>query len=452
MRRALSLLGWSLAVAVQGCAPRAVPEQGSTVASQTAPLAATDPGHDLGSSFLFDDDAPLKSYRIEVTPEDWAWLNSHATDETYVPARVLFEGHAWENASVRFKGSYGTLYSCFDAAGNRTCPKLSMKVSFNETDTDGRFFGLRKLIFNSNNRDPSALHERLAYSTFRAAGLIAPRAVHALVQVNDQPAGLYLLVENVDKEFVQDHFAETDGNLYKEAWPVSTDPNSYLATLQTNKATPDTHRLADFAAVLPGLTPETFNSAVDPWISRATMTRYLAVDLFLHDWDGIARMYCGVDATDRSQCGNHNFYLYDDPLTNRFVVIPWDQDHSFEGVETDLGRSWWDLSPEACTVQVVNDWIGILAAQCDPLLRGLMLYNWQAYLDTLEQYTGEGGLLSQAVLQGRLDKYRAQILEAVEADPNGPSPTEWRKAASRLRETLAAQVVEAQALLVWAHP
>ncbi len=416
-------------------------------------LLASAPGARAdGSAAIFDDDAPLKTYRLEVAPADWEWLNAHALDEAWVPACVVFEGQAFEGASVRFKGSYGSLYSCFDATGKRTCPKLSLKVSFNETDKDGRFHGLRKLVFNANNRDPSALHERMAYALFRAAGLPAPRAVHALVQVNDEPAGLFLLVENLDKEFLQDHFAEAGGNLYKEAWPYWPDPTSYLAALETNEAEADVSRLVDFAAALQTVEPDTFNAVVDPWIDRAAMTRYLAVDLFVNDWDGIAKFYCGLDAPDRTQCGNHNFYLYDDPLTGRFVVLPWDQDQSLYEPNTDLGRSWWDADPEACKPDPAGGWFSVLAPQCDPLLRGLLLENWPAYQAELAAAGAEGGYLSLAAVQARLDRYRAQILQAVEADPNGPTPAEWRRAASRLREVLAAQAAEVQAVVGWAPP
>jgi len=411
-----------------------------------------DPGHDRGSAYVYDDDAAPKIYRLEVAPADWEWLKAHAMEETWVPARVVFEGQTWEGASVRFKGSYGSLYSCFDATGNRTCPKLSMKVSFNETDQDGRFFGLRKLVFNSNNRDPSALHERMAYALFRAAGLPAPRAVHALVQVNDEPPGLYLSVENIDKEFLQARFAEPGGNLYKEAWPYFPDPTAYVAALETNESQTDVSHLVDFASQLQAAEPDTFAARVDPYLDRAAMTRYLAVDLFVNDWDGITKFYCGLDAADRSQCGNHNFYLYDDPLTGRFVVIPWDQDQSLGEPNADLGRGWWDTDPEACRPDPAGGWFAVLAPQCDPLLGGLLTGDWEAYTATLAAATAPGAYLSLASLQARLDTYRAQILAAVEADPAGPSPAEWRRAASRLRELLAAQVAEAQALLTWTPP
>jgi hypothetical protein len=426
--------------------------RGPVAPSSLALAVSSDPGHDRGAAYLFDDDAPPRTYRIEVAPADWDWLQAHATEETWVPARVVFEGQAWEGASVRYKGSYGTLYSCFDAEGVRTCPKLSLKVSFNEVDPHGRFFGLRKLVLNACHRDPSALRERMAYALFREAGLVAPRAVHARVQVNDEPAGLYLLVEDVDKEFLQAHFAAPEGNLYKEAWPFDTDPAAYVAALETNEQAVDVQRLVALAGLLRTVSPGDFDAALAPWLDREAWLRYLAVDLFVNDWDGITKFYCGLEATGRAQCGNHNFYLYDDPLTGRFVVIPWDQDQSLSEPNVDLGRSWWDTSPEACVPEPAGGWFAVLAPQCDPLLGGLLVPHWAELVQVLGDAGAEGGFLDVAVLQARLDRYRAQILPIVEADPAGPAPAEWRRAASRLREILAAQAAEVEALGAWSPP
>jgi hypothetical protein len=211
-------------------------------------------------------------------------------------------------------------------------------------------------------------------------------------------------------------------------------------------------RLVEWASLLPTLGPGTFNAAIDAWIDRDAMLRYLAVDLFANDWDGITRFYCGAQATGRSECGNHNFFLYDDPAAGRFVVIPWDQDNSFSAPEADLGRSWWDTGEDACKVRVASEWMGILPAQCDLLLRGLMLDNWDGWVARLGAWSAEGALLHPASVQARLDRYRAQILDDVARDATGPSLPEWRKAASRLREIVAAQALEVRSLLAWTPP
>src|SRR5688572_14961924 len=88
-----------------------------------------------GAAYLFDDGA-LRTYELVIAAEDWDWLNANALLEQYVPATLRFEGTEVGPIGVRYKGGYGTLTLCVDAAGNRRCPKLSMKLAFDEYDPD----------------------------------------------------------------------------------------------------------------------------------------------------------------------------------------------------------------------------------------------------------------------------------------------------------------------------
>lgn len=394
------------------------------------------------TEWLFDDHAPPRHFRITVDPVDWAWLQDNATAEEYVPASVELDGDTFDGAGVRYKGGYGSLYSCFDEQGNRTCPKLSIKVSFNEYVDKGRFMGVRKFVFNSCNRDPTCLRERLAYAMFREAGITAPRAVHALVSVNGQPLGLYLLVENPDKELVEDNYDLDHGNLYKEVWPQHLEPQPYLAALRTNEEQADVSRMVAFAELLAGVVDADFLTAAAPWIDAERMLRYFVVDQLTHNWDGIWKFYCQGEF-----CRNHNFYVYDDPESGRFEVIPWDLDHTFSLPNPDMARSWHDDGPNACDVQQ-QGWIGIRAPQCDRLLEGLMLLQWEEYLDALLAATrGEAAPLTEEAVMARLDRYRATILPHVLEDPLGPDSMQWRRQVARLRQIVREQYREAARLL-----
>jgi len=392
---------------------------------------------------LFDDRVPPRRFRLEVAPEDWEWLQDHATEEEYVPAAVEVDGERFEQAAVRFKGAYGSLFACFDERGRQTCDKLSLKVSFNEQDPKGRFLGVRKLVFNSSFRDRSYLRERLSYELFRDVGLPASRAVHALVAVNDGPYSLYLLVENPDKEWLEDRFEDPEGNLYKEVWPQHLEPGPYIGRLRTNESEADVSRLVELARLLADVRDSDFDAAVSPWIDVDAMLRYFVVDQVTHNWDGIWKFYCGDYG-----CGNHNFLLYDDPGSGRITVIPWDLDHTFGRPNDDLARSWYDDGEADCEVERVDSRMGIRAPQCDPLLRGLMLLHWDEYLEQLASLTqGPDAPLSEAAQLRRLGRYRAMIMDAVDEDPVGPDALEWRRAVAQLRQVVRAQADEVRRLL-----
>ena len=414
----------------------------SDLGADRPPVDASAPTAPSATEWLFDEDAPPREIRIEIAPEDWAWLNANATREEYVPGAVELAGERFARAAIRYKGAYGSLHSCFTQEGVRTCPKLSLKVSFNRYDGSGRFFGVRKFILNSCNRDDSCLRERLAYAMFRRAGVEASRAVHVSVRVNDEPASYYLLVEEIDHEFLEDHFGDPTGNLYKEVWPQYDTPDPYRAALRTNEDDGDVSRLVALANRVRETDVVAAPEALDPWIDRDVMARYFVVDQLTNNWDGIWKFYCSG-----AYCGNHNFFLYEDPAAGKVVVIPWDLDHCFGRPNRDMARSWWEDGPEVCEIQQVNAWTGVRAPQCDPLLRGLMRGDWGRYQASLQALiAGAEAPLTVEKALALLDHYRAQLWPLVEADPAGPGLAVWRNAVAELRQILLAQYQAAHGL------
>lgn len=434
--RALSLL---LVLALMACQNARVtespPPEDTTGASDTTepppecpPLSATER--------LFDDHAPVRHFDVELAQDDWTWLQDNARLEQYVPAAVTFEGQRYEGAGLRFKGGFGSLHGCYNERDELECSKLSLKLKFNEYKDKGRLWGVRKLNFNSSERDPTYLRERLSYALFREADVIAPRAVHATLSVNGGPRRLYVLVEAIDEEFLEDHFDSDEGYLYKEVWPQFLQPEPYRQALKTRESPiADVNRMIAWTDAILEATPATFNAEMDRWLDRSAITRYFVVDQFIQNWDGIWKFYCF-----QGQCGNHNFYIFDDPASRLMHIIPWDLDHTFNEPNGDLAQSWFDVSPEACEIeplQIAGFDAGILAPQCDPLLRGLLHQNHEQYLDDFRSLLA--GPLTRDALLERLDRYRSQIQEAVVDDPDGPDRVRWQRAVAELRQVIRIQ-------------
>jgi hypothetical protein len=396
---------------------------------------------------LFAEDAPIWHFDLEMTPTDLAWLNTHAVDEMYRPGNLVFQQQRYENVAIRYKGGFGSLQGCFDADGNLICSKLSLKVSFNETDANGRFAGLRKLIFHACNRDRTCLRERVSYGLYRDMGVETSRAGHATVSINGGPPQLYALIEYIDKEFVQDHFVDGSGNLYKEVWPTSTSADGYIANLQTNETAPNVSHIVDFAQVMSTTTLATYDANVAPFLDLGLMGRYTAVDQLINNWDGIWKFYCAtVDA-----CGNHNFYVYDDPTSGRFSIIPWDVDNTFTEPFPDMGRSFHDDGPNVCELTPLQI-PGIMIAgtrnpQCDPVMQGIYQgAGWERYRTALRQLLS-GEKTSQAAVLARLNRYRARVRETVTDDPSALPLDEWDGAVAALRQIIIAQYSNAQVLV-----
>jgi hypothetical protein len=406
-----------------------------------------DPDDELpdGDHAIFDREI-LHHFDLEVDPQDWAWLQSNARLEEYVPATLVYEGIRIEGAAVRFKGGFGSLHGCFDG-DTRICPKLSLKVSFTKFTQGGRFHGLRKLVLNSSVRDPTFLRERLSYDLFRAAGLPSSRTAAATVAVNGAPQGLFVLVEQIDKSYVRDRFEERGGNLYKEVWPQFDWADPYRGALKTNEEIGDVSRMVAFHQAIQD------GADVSPFVDVEAMARYLAVDHATDNWDGIRGWYCHLDFP---WCFNHNFYWYETP-GGRLSLLVWDLDHTFGTANGDLGRSWADPAPSGCqAVPLCELWgidpcpeafqpIGLRAPQCDPLLAHVHETARGTTLAALRELV-EGPLGAPAV-GDLLTRRRAVIRDAVAADPHGPGLPAWEHANGQLDQVLAAQRAAILALL-----
>jgi spore coat protein H len=426
-------------------------DAGETESDASSPQLEADAGsmtQEVTQDLLFAEESPIWHFDLTVAAADLDWLNTHAVEETYVPGAITFQGQRVEDISVRYKGGFGSLQGCFDDAGKLTCSKLSLKVSFNESDKEGRFLGLRKLIFHACNRDRTCLRERLSYGLFRDMGIETSRAAHATVSINGGPKQLYALVEYIDREFLEAHFDDPEGNLYKERWPVYDQPSYYVDELVTNEDTPDVTRMLAFAGAVRAATPANYEATIAPYLDLERMGRYSAVDQLVNDWDGIWKFYCNVPG---QICGNHNYYVYDDPGSDHFAFIPWDVDHTLTEPNPDLGRAFSVEGPGVCDITPIEvaglTDVGIRNPQCDPLLRGVYTGpGWQRYRKALEQLV-RGEKTKREALLARLNHYRAKVRLTVPTDPSALPLEEWDAAVAVLRQIIIEQYEAAEVLL-----
>ncbi|KYG06343.1 hypothetical protein BE21_35405 [Sorangium cellulosum] len=365
-----------------------------------------------------------------LLPEErWAELKENARDEEYVEAEACYEGKSLGVVGLRFKGGYGTLQMCFDEEGNLTCPKLSMKVKFDEYVDGQRFYAQERLNFHSMIWDPTKLHERIAYGLYREMGVAAPRSGWATLYVNGEPQGLFSMVEEVDGRFLESHFpGGQDGDLYKEAWPVTDDASYYAERIETNEDEATHERFVAFAAALASAEGDERLAALSQWADIEQLQRYMAVDEAIVNWDGVTTFY--VDPAGGAN--NHNFYIYDEPSSGKFHLIPWDMDQTL-GASTYFGQvPRWTEAPATCPA-VVPVFMGaerVRVPGCDALFGALSQdpAGYQAALQALLD-----GPFGEGKLEAQVDAYAAQIRAAVEEDPLGPGLASWEPAVARLK-------------------
>jgi hypothetical protein len=406
------------------------------------------------AAFIYDQDE-FRTFDILLSPENLAFINDDPVAEQYVEGSIVFDGVEYGPVGVRYKGSFGAWVGCTEAAtpenplgvgGAKTCPKLSIKVSFNWSDPEGRFFGLKKLQFHAMNHDPSMMRERLGYKLFRDMGVPAPRAVHARVLINGVLSGVYINVEYIDGRFTRSHYTDGKGNLYKEVWPTysanqpTTTPGSLLAALRTNEdEDPSVEKMIRFGEDVMSVEGDDRATVISDWMDVDNTMRMVAVDRTIRADDGLFHFYCGPP------CSNHNFYLYEEEGSDRAWVIPWDLDNSFvvireAGLNADSFvkvMDEWDDHSVTCQPRAGGAAFSPrqLPPSCDPLING-----WASFGDLYDDAVDElvNGPFAASRVDQLLADWDAQITAAVDesyaANDEQLSAAAWQAGITDFRE------------------
>jgi spore coat protein H len=375
---------------------------------------------------------PKKVSEIRLTlPADvWEQLIIDAEDEAYVPAEIVVDGEDIGEVGLRFKGSYGSLKSCFEE-GELICDKLPMKIKFNKYDKEKRFKGLKRLNLHAGRWEMSMMNEYFAYKLFREMEIPTSRCGFADVYVNDELLGIYSMVEQIDGRFTDSRFAGGDGNLYKEVQLDDTE-DALDESLRTNEDVADHTVYRAYAEEMSAAGDETLTGVVSKWMNMEYLMRYMAVDDTIFNWDGITAFYCG----ESWGCANHNFYLYQEEERPRFWLIPWDMSAVFDEYNWLDLPPWNDLTVDCYTsLEKDSSDTDVRPACGDPLLRALALYQRESslYAEALRYLLDE--VFDVDAFNAEIDEISEVLAPHIEADPDR-TVSRWRSSVRTLKLNL----------------
>lgn len=246
----------------------------------------------------------------------------------YVHGDVVVDGDTFKDAGVRFKGnsSYG--------ASQRSL-KHPLKFDFDQYVKNGKLRGMTTLNFSNNAMDPPQMREALAYEIFRQAGIPCSRTAFVKMYLtipgkyDKQYLGLYTMVEQVDEIFLQTHFGNHSGLLVKpervgalqylgENWDAYKERYEPKSGHKGKDAEAARQRLIEFTKLVNQADEKEFRSKIDAYLDVDSFLNFLAVNAVLANLDSFLSM-------------GHNFYLYLNPSTNKFIFLPWDLNMAFGG-------------------------------------------------------------------------------------------------------------------------
>jgi uncharacterized protein (TIGR03437 family) len=319
---------------------------------------------------------------VRIHPNDWQRLKADYEYNTYYPC-VLQWNDLSIPAGVRSAG-----------LGTRNAQKPALRVDFNRYDEDQRFLGLKSVRLKNLIYDATTVKERIVMLAYRRMGLAAPRTAHARLFVNGQYAGLYLLVESIDKPFLRGVFDDDNGYLYEYEYAgpyrfeyLGPDPSRYVPTPfepRTHESEPNPGALVSMIRTMNMASDEEFPRAMSERLDLKRFLSQVAVENYFVEEDGIVAGH-----------GMANFYLYQFAGTNLFQFIPWDKDRTF----ADSDRSIWSG---------MNDNVLTNRALGAPALR-------QAYLEAIGRLLAlTGG--SNGWLESEILREAEQVRGAVQED------------------------------------
>jgi spore coat protein H len=243
----------------------------------------------------------------------------------WVHADLSAEGKNYKDVGLRYKGNatYGTTSRGL---------KRNFRIDLDHHDDKLRFHGLKSITLNAGGLDPSRGREAFSYAVFRAVGVPAPRTAFAELTISmpgkydKEFVGLYTFVEHVDKTFLMDRFKNNKGLLMK---PEGVRDIQYLGEdwkryepqyrPKHDPTAKEKRRVIEFAKLVDRGSDEEFQKQIASYLDVDQFLRFIAVNAYLVTIDNFFM-------------GGHNYFLYLNPQTNKFVFIPWDMDVSLAGV------------------------------------------------------------------------------------------------------------------------
>jgi len=336
----------------------------------------------------FFDPGTLHEIRLEVNPADWRLLKQDYLLNTRYACEFHWAFNGQEvpvpQIAIRSRGQ-----------GSRSGIKPSLDVEFDYYDTRQTFLGLQSVVLRANTQDASMMHERVSMELMRRMGLPAPREAHAKLYVNGEYAGLYTIVEPVQRSFLRRVYGQDSGALYNYQYngffyfedrgsnPLSYSPVPFEP--QLNGQPSDTWPIAAMVETINKIPDSQFHSEVGRYLDINSFLAEIAVENYLAEQDGLIGDYA-----------LNNFFLYRFAGTTVHTFIPWDKSNTF------FGRDWPILR---------NVFTNVLSR------RALNFPDYLSfYLATLARAAdvagGEGGWLEQEI------RYEYdQIREAAHEDP-----------------------------------
>ena len=303
----------------------------TTTATSATTVTSTSTGSAGGTFF---DSSQVHEISVTFAQEDYnAMIATYksSSEKDWIKATITIDGDTYNEVGLRLKGNSSIMglrnqggQGARGPGGNvsadspQTLPWLIRLDKY----VDGQNYdGLTNLVVRSNNSSTS-LNEAVALQLLDMAGLASLEDVACRFSVNGGDEVMRLVTQLPDDEWMGETFGST-GALYKaessgDYTYRGDDPDSYTDVFdqEAGKDNADLTPLIEFLDFINNSDDATFAAALPKRLDIDAFATYLAMEELLGNFDDI------------DGPGN-NSYLYYDPSTTMFTIVPWDHNLAF---------------------------------------------------------------------------------------------------------------------------
>jgi spore coat protein CotH len=311
-------------------APASTATTAAPVTSTVSTATTAASGAGTAGSTLFDS-TKVHTITVSFVQADYdAMIEAYKTSDAknWIEATITIDGVSYQRVGMRLKGNSslrglangrgqgpGGTVSATDPQGLPWLIRLDKNIKGQDCD------GITDLVVRSNNTQ-TALNEAVSLKLLEMAGLASERAIPVSFTVNGGAAKLRLVTELPNDTWMQQHFSAS-GALYKAEASGDysyrgSDPASYTDVFdqEAGKKNTDLAPLIKFLDFVNNSDDATFAATLGDKLDVEAFAKYLAMEDLIGNFDDI------------DGPGN-NSYLYWDPATGRFTIVPWDHNLAF---------------------------------------------------------------------------------------------------------------------------
>lgn len=367
----------------------------------------------------------IHTISIKTSDADLKNLLDNPVYKTNYHADVSFDGEKFKDVAFSTRGNA----SLIQIAGSGT-EKYSYKIKFDTFHKNQSFYGLDKLVLNSNQSDSSKIKDYMAYRLMAETEAEAPKMAFTELFLNDESRGVYLAIEGIDRSFAERGANSSEVALFKPS-PTGSDQDlirdrterlmsGESLDIETIPESPD-YDSEGADLVYRGDDPELYSAIFENEVfktSPASRTRVIEAIKALAKGENVEE-YWDIDSLARYFAA-HNFIMNGDSYTGltaqnyylllrngRLSLLPWDYDLAYQGA--------WVYDQEIIDKGIINYSIDEPLMSVTPEERPL----WKALSENpefMDKYHARLQILiDNYVFSGRMDEEIDSILSRLES-------------------------------------